>query len=304
MHDSTCIICRDEMLTEHACRRLPCGHSFHVWCLRRWLENDLRCPTCRHQLALLDPVAPAALAPIGLAPPQAAAAAAVDAVAAPRAAPAAPTGTLRRVVHAPAPGPVPAAGTVATVVPIADPVASRPAGRASSQRSQQRGPAPPISQAESVAPLASQPAAVAIGVHNTPVALGLKPPSVATATPSLGLFNSANLSTTGVLAATTPLGLPYPSVGLGLGAPLGFGSILPPPLCVGSPWMGSATAVSPMASATHSPWPVGAMEMELMIRQGMLLNHQIQTVQVCIYFRCFATTTGMVFDYCCITFLV
>lgn len=39
-------------------RRLPCGHMFHTHCLRRWLETDLRCPTCRVQLNVLAPPPP------------------------------------------------------------------------------------------------------------------------------------------------------------------------------------------------------------------------------------------------------
>ncbi|KAJ7557314.1 hypothetical protein O6H91_05G121400 [Diphasiastrum complanatum] len=42
--DATCIICREEML---AAKKLPCGHLFHVHCLRSWLERQQTCPTCR-----------------------------------------------------------------------------------------------------------------------------------------------------------------------------------------------------------------------------------------------------------------
>ncbi|KAJ7561271.1 hypothetical protein O6H91_03G021200 [Diphasiastrum complanatum] len=42
--DTTCIICREEML---AAKKLPCGHLFHVHCLRSWLERQQTCPTCR-----------------------------------------------------------------------------------------------------------------------------------------------------------------------------------------------------------------------------------------------------------------
>ena len=33
-------------------RRLPCGHTFHALCLRRWLEQDSSCAICRKALAL------------------------------------------------------------------------------------------------------------------------------------------------------------------------------------------------------------------------------------------------------------
>eukprot|EP01137_Pigoraptor_chileana_P023383 Opistho-2@89580 len=42
--DNTCIICREEMTSA---KRLPCGHVFHLHCLRSWLERQQTCPTCR-----------------------------------------------------------------------------------------------------------------------------------------------------------------------------------------------------------------------------------------------------------------
>eukprot|EP00051_Salpingoeca_urceolata_P022041 m.352788 g.352788 ORF g.352788 m.352788 type:complete len:619 (+) comp19903_c22_seq7:157-2013(+) len=42
--DNTCIICREEMLRA---KKLPCGHMFHIRCLRSWLERQRTCPTCR-----------------------------------------------------------------------------------------------------------------------------------------------------------------------------------------------------------------------------------------------------------------
>ncbi|KAH9329674.1 hypothetical protein KI387_001782, partial [Taxus chinensis] len=44
LSDATCIICREEMV---AAKKLPCGHLFHVHCLRSWLERQQTCPTCR-----------------------------------------------------------------------------------------------------------------------------------------------------------------------------------------------------------------------------------------------------------------
>jgi len=43
----TCIICRDQMQTG---KKLPCGHIFHFYCLRQWLQQQQSCPTCRTEI--------------------------------------------------------------------------------------------------------------------------------------------------------------------------------------------------------------------------------------------------------------
>lgn len=48
MSDEVCAICWEKM--NSACR-LPCGHHFHMGCLRSWLEQDTVCPTCRRSLS-------------------------------------------------------------------------------------------------------------------------------------------------------------------------------------------------------------------------------------------------------------
>lgn len=45
--DGTCIICREEMSQGGSNKKLPCGHVFHLPCLRSWLERQQNCPTCR-----------------------------------------------------------------------------------------------------------------------------------------------------------------------------------------------------------------------------------------------------------------
>ena len=68
MSDRTCIICREEMIhpSENPAaegaqeraqppasqdgpnttpKKLPCGHIFHFYCLRSWLERQQSCPT-------------------------------------------------------------------------------------------------------------------------------------------------------------------------------------------------------------------------------------------------------------------
>ncbi|EAU91350.2 synoviolin 1 isoform b [Coprinopsis cinerea okayama7 len=62
MSDRTCIICREEMVFQEnqpqatpndregpnmTPKKLPCGHIFHFYCLRSWLERQQSCPTCR-----------------------------------------------------------------------------------------------------------------------------------------------------------------------------------------------------------------------------------------------------------------
>ncbi|KAH9485281.1 ERAD-associated E3 ubiquitin-protein ligase HRD1 [Psilocybe cubensis] len=63
MSDRTCIICREEMVNggiqdppQHpdgpntTPKKLPCGHIFHFYCLRSWLERQQSCPTCRRNV--------------------------------------------------------------------------------------------------------------------------------------------------------------------------------------------------------------------------------------------------------------
>jgi len=43
-NDTTCAICRDVL---GSAKRLPCGHIFHMHCLREWVQNYVTCPICR-----------------------------------------------------------------------------------------------------------------------------------------------------------------------------------------------------------------------------------------------------------------
>ena len=105
--DATCIICRDEMVLGgskvcipcvsrvarahwtyaypvRAPKVLPCGHAFHFYCLRSWLERQPSCPTCRTDIEL-NGAAPRRAA-AGVAAAAAAAAAVAEGVAGARAA--------------------------------------------------------------------------------------------------------------------------------------------------------------------------------------------------------------------------
>ncbi|KFH43281.1 E3 ubiquitin-protein ligase-like protein [Hapsidospora chrysogenum ATCC 11550] len=56
--ENTCIICREEMrpwdpvnnpgaVDRARPKKLPCGHTLHLGCLKSWLERQQVCPTCR-----------------------------------------------------------------------------------------------------------------------------------------------------------------------------------------------------------------------------------------------------------------
>ncbi|KAF8170208.1 hypothetical protein K438DRAFT_1982734 [Mycena galopus ATCC 62051] len=79
MSDHTCIICREEMVLPRppedpavpppptdgpntTPKKLPCGHIFHFYCLRSWLERQQSCPTCRRNVIEETP-RPAGAAP-------------------------------------------------------------------------------------------------------------------------------------------------------------------------------------------------------------------------------------------------
>ncbi|KIY66196.1 hypothetical protein CYLTODRAFT_491662 [Cylindrobasidium torrendii FP15055 ss-10] len=64
--DRTCIICREEMALPQegvprpagpntTPKKLPCGHIFHFYCLRSWLERQQSCPTCRRSVLEVAP---------------------------------------------------------------------------------------------------------------------------------------------------------------------------------------------------------------------------------------------------------
>jgi E3 ubiquitin-protein ligase synoviolin len=64
--ENTCIICREEMRPWDAAgnpatvdrvrpKKLPCGHTLHLGCLKSWLERQQVCPTCRRPVATERP---------------------------------------------------------------------------------------------------------------------------------------------------------------------------------------------------------------------------------------------------------
>ena len=45
LSDHLCIICRDEN-TPDTCKKLSCGHIYHIICLQNWMVRQYCCPTC------------------------------------------------------------------------------------------------------------------------------------------------------------------------------------------------------------------------------------------------------------------
>ena len=48
-----CIICRDNLHV--GSKKLPCGHIFHLDCLKSWLLMQQNCPTCRADIPIEPP---------------------------------------------------------------------------------------------------------------------------------------------------------------------------------------------------------------------------------------------------------
>ena len=75
--ENTCIICREEMrpwdpvnnpgaVDRVRPKKLPCGHTLHLGCLKSWLERQQVCPTCRSPVTSDRPRAPAGNRRVGL----------------------------------------------------------------------------------------------------------------------------------------------------------------------------------------------------------------------------------------------
>ena len=52
IEEPNCLICRDQMLPGK-CKKLPCGHCYHVECLEKWLRHSRECPMCHYDLSNL-----------------------------------------------------------------------------------------------------------------------------------------------------------------------------------------------------------------------------------------------------------
>jgi hypothetical protein len=49
--DNSCAICQDTLTAEQEGRKLNhCGHWFHRGCIDTWLQGNVHCPVCRHDI--------------------------------------------------------------------------------------------------------------------------------------------------------------------------------------------------------------------------------------------------------------
>jgi hypothetical protein len=49
--EHTCAICQDTLTADQEGRKLnTCGHWFHRSCIDTWLEGNVHCPVCRHDI--------------------------------------------------------------------------------------------------------------------------------------------------------------------------------------------------------------------------------------------------------------
>ena len=49
--EHACAICQDNLTAEQEGRKLnACGHWFHKHCIDTWLEGNVHCPVCRHDI--------------------------------------------------------------------------------------------------------------------------------------------------------------------------------------------------------------------------------------------------------------
>ena len=46
-----CAICKENFVSDRFYKPLPCGHAFHSHCIGQWLSRNMKCPTCRGNVA-------------------------------------------------------------------------------------------------------------------------------------------------------------------------------------------------------------------------------------------------------------
>jgi len=45
-----CIICMEEFIEKEKVKLLPCGHLFHINCIKQWLMKEKNCPFCKSEI--------------------------------------------------------------------------------------------------------------------------------------------------------------------------------------------------------------------------------------------------------------
>jgi hypothetical protein len=45
-----CIICMEEFIEKEKVKLLPCGHIFHINCIKQWLLKEKNCPFCKSEI--------------------------------------------------------------------------------------------------------------------------------------------------------------------------------------------------------------------------------------------------------------
>ena len=45
-----CIICMEEFIDNEKVNLLPCGHIFHINCIKQWLLKTKSCPFCKTEI--------------------------------------------------------------------------------------------------------------------------------------------------------------------------------------------------------------------------------------------------------------
>lgn len=53
LSDASCAVCLSDFADGERCRRLPCGHVFHLGCIDKWLRKNRKCPLCLQDITAM-----------------------------------------------------------------------------------------------------------------------------------------------------------------------------------------------------------------------------------------------------------
>ncbi|XVE92196.1 hypothetical protein REPUB_Repub01dG0076200 [Reevesia pubescens] len=48
--EEDCMICLEKITVESYVSRMPCSHTYHVNCIKRWLKQSHYCPICHFEM--------------------------------------------------------------------------------------------------------------------------------------------------------------------------------------------------------------------------------------------------------------